>query len=575
MKRRKTMENPCKIIFFGDSMTKEYVPTFGKVLKEEYPDKEIETINAGVIGETSKDGLTRIDQLVNESPQVVVIGFGMNDWRKGVSKKEFEHNLLYMIDKFEEVNARVILTTINPSCQGSRLLKRSNKTVDEYNCIVREVAQKKRLKIADVNSLWKREINPAHRGLRDEIHPNRKGYEIYYKALLRVVPREDILILWQYNGHEAKCNYCCPYCYYSWAPKDKDYFFGTTEQWHKAFKNCFGNQRLIFYLAFGEPIIGAAFHDVVEMIGSEPNWALRITSNVSVWEELKWLVNSRLAREGKLNINASFHPLSTTIEEFLQKILFLREHDIEVPVVYVMYPPFLKRFEKDFEIFNKYNFLVHVRRFMGWYKNKCYPDAYIEEERQFIAKYCDDATIKYMLNNYPLLNKLSYSGMDFIVVDNVGNVGYDSDYFPLYSKYRCIFGNILQEDNLQILLEPGLYPGEMEGTVDGVSNLMELGYRQLEKNNVMSFARQGGVYHTNNGVVYENMNKDFNDSRIRAEYYFPVRGIKDEYFIFRYLGIKKYSRCLIKQAKQYSINLIANHRFIRDRLRSIKRLVVK
>lgn len=376
----------------------------------------------------------------------------MNDWRKGIFEKEFERNLLYMVDKFEEVNARIILTTINPSCQDSRLLKRSNKIVDEYNCIIRNVAREKRLKIADVNSLWKRDIKPVHRGLRDEIHPNRKGYEIYCKALLRIVPREHILILWQYNGHEAKCNYRCPYCYYLWAPKGKDYFFGTTEQWHKAFKNCFGNQRLIFYLAFGEPTIGAAFHDIVEMIGSEPNWSLRITSNISVWDDLNWLVNTRLAREGRLNINASFHPLSTSIEKFLLKILFLREHGIEVPVVYVMYPPFLKRFEKDFEIFNKHNFLLHVRRFMGWYKNKCHLDAYTEEERQFIAKYCDDATIKYMLNNYPLLNKLSYSGMDFIVVDNVSNVGYDSDYFPLYSKYRCIFGNILQEDNLQILL---------------------------------------------------------------------------------------------------------------------------
>ena len=223
-----------------------------------------------------------------------------------------------------------------------------------------------------------------------------------------------------------------------------------------------------------------------------------------------------------------------------------------MPVVYVMYPPFLKRFEKDFQIFNKHNFLVHVRRFMGWYKNKYYPDAYTEKERQFIAKYCDDATIKYMLNNYPLLNRLSYSGMDFIVVDSVGNVGYDSDCFPSRSKYRCILGNILQE-NIKLLLEPGLYPGEKEGTVDGVSNLLELSYRQLESNNVISFARQGGVYHNANGVFYKNLNKNFNNSRIRAKYYFPSRNMKDEYYKFRYLGIRRYLRCLIRQMKRYLI----------------------
>ena len=317
------MENPCKIIFFGDSIIREYAHMFGETLKENYPDKKIEIINAGVIGETSRDGLRRIDRVVNEDFRLAVIGFGMNDWRKGVSKKEFEHNLLCMIEKFEQSNMRLILTTINPSCWSSkRIFKRNNKIVDEYSCIVRKIARKKRIKIADVNSLWKREIKPIQRGLRDEIHPNRKGYTIYSKALLRVVPREHTVVLWQYNGHEAKCNYRCPYCYYSWAPKDRNYFFGTIEQWHNAFRNCFRNQKLIFYLAFGEPTIGASFHGVVKMIGAEPNWSLRITSNVSVWKELEWLVGTRLARENRLNINASFHPLNTTIEEFLKKFSF-------------------------------------------------------------------------------------------------------------------------------------------------------------------------------------------------------------------------------------------------------------
>lgn len=107
--------------------------------------------------------------------------------------------------------------------------------------------------------------------------------------------------------------------------------------------------------------------------------------------------------------------------------------------------------------------------------------------------------------------------------------------------------------------------------MDGVSNLLELGYRQLEKNNVISFAQQGGVYHTNNGVFYKNMNKDFNDSRIRAEYYFPARNIKDEYFIFRYLGIRKYLRRSIKRVRHY---LIMKHVHTRL-LKFIKRLVVR
>lgn len=530
------MENLCKIIFFGDSNTKLYCSIFEEALREEYPYIELEIINAGISGETSSDGLTRIGELVAQAPQVVVIGFGMNDWRKGVPKKEFRHNINKIVDEFEKAKSRVILVTINP-CKGS------NKKVDEYSCIIREIAREKKLKIADVNSLWKRELKPARMGLRDDIHPNDVGFDIYCKALMRIVPRRNTVILWQYNGHEAKCNYHCPYCYYVGLHHPDDNFFGTIEQWHRGFKNSFGNQHLVFYLAFGEPTIGEAFYDIVEMISSEPNWELRITSNVSVPTEK--LVKSKVAKEGRLHINASFHPLAVSIEKFLKKILFLRENGIEVPVVYVMYPPFLRRFEEDIAVFSEHNFVVHVRRFQGEYKGKIYPYAYTDGERQLIARYSDYGMIKYMLNQQHNTGELTYSGLHFFVVDNVGNVGYDSNVFHPYTKYRCIFGNILQ-GNFRPLLEPGPYPGEREGTVDGVANLVEAGYHELEGNNVLSFMKQGGVYRTENGVYYKHLKTNFEDSRIRAEYRFPPRNLKDEYYIYLYLG-KKYWWDLLKR----------------------------
>ena len=564
------MENPCKIILFGDSITKGYAPIFEKAIKEEYSEKEIEIVNAGVSGETSREGLKRIDQLVDESPQVVVIGFGMNDWRKGIFKNEFKKNISKMVDEFDKNNVRVILVTINPDYQG--FLKGISKEVDEYSCIIREVAREKRIKIADVNSLWKREIKPVQRGLRDAIHPNGLGYRVICKSLMYVVPRRITTVLWQYNGHEAKCNYRCPYCYYIGLHHSSDKFFGTTEQWHRGFRESFGSQHLVFYLAFGEPIIGRAFYDIVEMVGSEPNWELRITSNVS--QPMDRLVKSRAAREGRLNINASFHPLAVDREVFLNNIIFLREHGIVVSIVYVAYPPFLKRLESDIAFFSEHNFVVHVRRFQGKYRGNEYPYAYTDEERRLIAKYSDDGMIKYMLNQQHEKGDLTYSGLCFFVVDNVGNVGYDSNVFEPYTKYRCIFGNIHQ-GNFCPLLEPGRYPGWREGTVDGVANLVEANYHELEGNNVLSFARQGGVYHTDNVVFYKNLHTDFNDSRIRAEYNFPSRNIRDWYFIFRYQGIRKISRYLIKQARPYLINLIMKHRFIRDQLRFIKQSVVR
>ena len=564
------MENPCKIILYGDSITKGYAPIFEKAIKDEYSETEITIINAGISGETSQDALKRIGQLVNESPQVVVIGFGMNDWRKGVSKDEFKENISKMVDVFDKNNARVILITINPDHQG--FLSRMSKEIDEYSHIIRAVARDKRIKIADVNSLWKREIKPVQRGLRNAIHPNRLGYRIICKSLMYIVPRRNTVVLWQYNGHEAKCNYRCPYCYYIGLHHPNDKFFGTIEQWHRGIKESFGNQHLIIYLAFGEPTIGDVFYDIVKMVGSEPNWELRMTSNVS--QPMEKLVKSKAVREGRLHINASFHPLSVTIDEFLAKILFIRTYGIEVSIVYVMYPPFLKRLESDMAVFIEHNFVVHIRRFQGTYKGKEYPYGYTDEEILIFAKYCDDGMIKYMLNQQHNTGDMTYSGLHFFVMDSVGNVGYDSNVFEPYTKYRCIFGNIHQ-GNFNPRFEPGPYPGGREGTVDGVANLVEANYHELEGNNVLSFARRGGVYRTDTGVFYKNLQTDFTDSRIRAEYNFPPRSIKDGYIIFRYLGIKKFLAHLIGYVRLHLINLAMNHMLIRKLLRYIYRLVVR
>ena len=171
-----------------------------------------------------------------------------------------------------------------------------------------------------------------------------------------------------------------------------------------------------------------------------------------------------------------------------------------------------------------------------------------------------------------VFNRKTYSGFHFFIVDCTGNIGYDSDCFSFYTKYRTIFGNILQPHTLKLPLEPMKYPVRYtQGTVDGVSNYSEIGYHQLERNNVLSFAKQGGVYHTENGVFYKNMDRNFNNSRIRAEYYFPPRGIKDEYYIFRYLGIKKYLKYLNKQIKQYLINIVMRRRYIKNILKAISK----
>jgi lysophospholipase L1-like esterase/MoaA/NifB/PqqE/SkfB family radical SAM enzyme len=517
------MENPCKIVLFGDSITKGYAKYFPDIIKERHPDKDIEVIKEGISGETTRDGLKRIGAVIDMKPDVVITGFGMNDWRKGVDEQEYKKNLLDIIGTCEKNHIRVLLLTISPYYEG--FFKPAHPVVEGYNRIIKTVAREKKVKIADVAYAFRKKFRVLSVAMRDSLHPNGRGYKLIAQTAADAVSRRNTTVLWQYNGREAKCNYRCPYCYYIGLHNPEDNFIGTIEQWHRGFKSSFGNQHLVFYLAFGEPTIGEAFFNVVEMVESEPNWELRITSNVS--SDMRKIVKTRLAREGRININASFHPLAAEREEFIKNIVYLRENGIEVPVVYVAYPPFLKRLEDDIHYFSEEHwFAVHVRRFQGYYKKQKYPYAYTEEERQLIAKYMDDNSIKYMLNQQFNYGDFTYTGVHFFVCDNVGNVGYDSNVFRPYTKYRCIFGNVLQ-GNFKPLLRPGRYPGYHEGTVDGIAHLVDARMNELEGNNVLSFMKQGGVYKAGDTVHYKHLLTDFQNSRIRAEYNFPARNMKD------------------------------------------------
>lgn len=519
-----------KIVLFGDSITKDVFPYFEKELQNKYPEKNYEVINAGVASETSRDGLKRIKTILDLKPDIVVIGFGMNDWRPaveskyGVNKTEYKNNLIEMINLFESNNIRVMLNTITPSFDFEK--NEYNLQTKDYSHIVRKIAREKKLKIIDFEVIWKREIAEPKDGLRDYLHPNKLGYELMSKYLTLLVPRKYTTILWQYNGREAKCNYRCPYCYYIGLHNPEDRFTGYIEQWHERFKEAFGNKDLIFYLAFGEPTIGREFPNILKMIESEPKWQLRITSNAS--SNLELLANSKLAKEGRLFINTSFHPVETDIETFIKNITYLRDANIEVCIVYVAYPPYLRRLEKDIEIFSRYGFVVHLRRFQGEYKKEVYPWAYSDEQKRFIAKYMDDTTIKYMLNQQDNLGDLVFSGYDFFIVDNAGNVGFDSNVFSPYTKERTIFGNI-HTGNFKPLLVPSEYPGKHQGTTDGVSNLLSSGLKQLEGNNTLHFSKQGGVYKNEKGeIIYSNLTKDFTNPKIRKEYNFQTLEDADE-----------------------------------------------
>lgn len=104
-----------RVVFLGDSLT----AGFGVDLEQAFPaivgetlrrnGLPVEVVNAGVSGDTTAGGLRRLDWLLRQKPDVVVVGLGGNDGLRGLDLKASEDNLRAIALKSREAGASVLL----------------------------------------------------------------------------------------------------------------------------------------------------------------------------------------------------------------------------------------------------------------------------------------------------------------------------------------------------------------------------------------------------------------------------------------------------------------------------------
>jgi acyl-CoA thioesterase-1 len=106
--------NPAKtVLFFGDSLTAGYGLTveqaFPALVEQDFKQKgkNVKVINAGLSGETSAGGLTRIDWVLRQPVDIFVLELGANDGLRGVPLEETKKNLQAILDKVRVKNPNV------------------------------------------------------------------------------------------------------------------------------------------------------------------------------------------------------------------------------------------------------------------------------------------------------------------------------------------------------------------------------------------------------------------------------------------------------------------------------------
>ena len=123
------------IVAFGDSLTAGYGTDAGN----SYPDfleRDLEqqgyhyhVVNAGISGNTTKDGVARLDEVLEQKPQVVIVAFGGNDGLRGLPIEATRSNLDRIVSTLQHAGVRVVLGGITlPPNYGADYVREFNQT---------------------------------------------------------------------------------------------------------------------------------------------------------------------------------------------------------------------------------------------------------------------------------------------------------------------------------------------------------------------------------------------------------------------------------------------------------------
>lgn len=172
--------NAQKLVAFGDSLT----AGFGLQENESFPNLlskrlNMPVLNAGVSGDTTAQGLARLEWSLPQDTKGVILELGANDALRGLPVADAKANLEAMIKILQSKDIKILLTgMIAPNNYGEDYKQK-------FNAIYPELAAKYGLKLYPF-FLEGVAGNPAL-NQRDRIHPTKEGVEIIVENILPMV----------------------------------------------------------------------------------------------------------------------------------------------------------------------------------------------------------------------------------------------------------------------------------------------------------------------------------------------------------------------------------------------------
>jgi acyl-CoA thioesterase-1 len=178
---------PRVVLFLGDSVTAglglDSSQAFPALIQKKIDAKgwNVKVINAGVSGDTSAGGLGRMDWLLKNKIDVLVLELGANDGLRGVPPEVTKKNLQAIIDRTKEryPNAEVIVAGMKVPPNMGRAYGQ------QFEAVYPELAKRNKVRLIPfvlegVGGV--RELN-----LPDGMHPSAKGHEIIAANVWKVL----------------------------------------------------------------------------------------------------------------------------------------------------------------------------------------------------------------------------------------------------------------------------------------------------------------------------------------------------------------------------------------------------
>jgi acyl-CoA thioesterase I len=180
---------PYRIVGFGDSL----MAGLGLNPGESFPEKlekalrakghDVVIANAGVSGDTSSGGLSRLDWSIPDGTQLVILELGANDMLRGVAPEITEKNLDAMIARLKEKRVTVLLAGMRAAPNLGADYQAA------FDAIFPRLAEKHGVALYPF-FLDGIAADPAYL-LEDRMHPNASGVD---RMVERVLPEVEKII---------------------------------------------------------------------------------------------------------------------------------------------------------------------------------------------------------------------------------------------------------------------------------------------------------------------------------------------------------------------------------------------